>query len=80
MVCHNLLKKAHPSLLIGVVAKGAFLSKVRPPIYAIVHAVMLRSTKEAVQEEELTYEGRHMLLHKQVNDKKALQNHYMHKQ
>ena len=25
-----------------VVAKGAFLSKVRPPIYAAVHAVMLK--------------------------------------
>ena len=29
-----------PPFLNEVVAKGAFLSKVRPPIYAAVHAVM----------------------------------------
>ena len=34
-------KYVHPSFLNEVVAKGAFLSKVRSPIYAAVHAVML---------------------------------------
>ena len=52
-------------------AKGIFLSKVRPPIYAIVHAVM--STKKhqrscTVQEEGLTNEDRHHL-HKQAHGK-----------
>ena len=43
----NLLKISPPSkirpppFLNEVVAKGAFLSKVHPPIYATVHAVML---------------------------------------
>ena len=43
-------KYAHPPFLTEVVAKGAFLSKVRPPIYATVHAVML--SKKHEEEEE----------------------------
>ena len=58
------------SLLSEVVAKGAFLSKVRLPIYDIVNAVILskkhqRSTKEAEQE-GVKNGGRHhlVLVHK----------------
>ena len=47
-------KYVHPFSLNEVVVKGAFLSKVRPPIYAAVHGVMLskkhqssRSSKKA---------------------------------
>ena len=40
---------------------GASLSKVHPPIYAIVLEVMLRSTEEpSLQEEGLTSEGIHI--------------------
>jgi len=52
-------------------AKGIFLSKVRPPIYAIVHAVMLSKKHQrssTVQEEGLTNEDRHHL-HKQAHEK-----------
>ena len=61
-----------------IVAEGAFLSKVHPPIYAIVHAVMLskkhQRSSSTVQEEGLTNEGRHhlLLLHKQVHDKRSI--------
>ena len=42
------LKIAHPPFLKKTAAKGAFLSKVHPPIYAVAHVVMLsRSTEEA---------------------------------
>ena len=70
-VYHNLLKKAHPQkyahppFLNEVVAMGAFLSKVRPPIYGAVYAVMLSKKhlrNSTVQEEALTNEGRHHLL------------------
>ena len=51
---HNLPKIAHPRkyvhppFLNEVVAKSAFLSKVHPPIYVAVHAVMLsKSALEA---------------------------------
>ena len=46
-VYHNLPKIGpspkigHPSFLKKVVAKGAFLLKVCPPIYAVAHAVVL---------------------------------------
>ena len=36
-----LLKISPPPFLNEVVAKGAFLSKICPPIYTIVHAIML---------------------------------------
>ena len=58
-------KHAHPPFLNEVVAKGAFLSKVCPPIYVAVHAVMLSKKhhrSSTVQEEGLTNEGRHHLL------------------
>ena len=60
-----------------VVAKGAFLSKIHPPIYAAVHAVMLSKKHQrssTVGEEGLTNEGRHqlMLLHKQVDEKRQI--------
>ena len=40
------LKIRPPLFLNEVVAKGAFLSKVRPPIYAAVHAVMLSKKQQ----------------------------------
>ena len=42
-------------------AKGAFLSKVRPPIYATIHAVMFKKhwKSSSMQEEGLASEGRH---------------------
>ena len=66
-----------PPFLNEVVAKGAFLSKVRPPIYAAVHAVMLSKKhrrSSTTQEEGLTNEGRHnlLLLHKQAHDKRGI--------
>ena len=68
------LKICPPPFLNEVVAKGDFLSKVCPPIYAAAPAVMLskkhqRST--TVQEEGLTDEGRHLLC-KQVHDKRGI--------
>ena len=72
------LSKLNPPPLNKIVAKGAFLSKIYPPIYAVVHAVMLgkkHQRSSTVEEKELTNEGRHhlLLLYKQVHDK----NHYM---
>ena len=67
------------SLSHEVVAKctGAFLLKVRPPIHAAVHAIMLSKKHQrssTVQEEGLTNEDRHhfLLLHKQVHDKRGI--------
>ena len=66
-----------PPFLSKVVAKGAFLSKVRPPIFATVHAVMLSKKhrrSSTVQGKELTNEGRHdlLLLHKHAHDKRGI--------
>ena len=57
-----------------IVAEGAFLSKVHPPIYAIVHAVMLSKKHQrscTVQEEGLTNEGKHHL-YNQAHDKRGI--------
>ena len=76
-------KYAHPPFLNEVAAKGAFLSKVRPPIYVAVHAALLSKKhrrSSTVQEEGLTNEGRHhsLLLHKQVHNKSHCRFHCMH--
>ena len=66
LLYRNLLKIGPPSkispppFLNEVVAKGAFLSKVRPPIYATVHAVMLSKKcqrSSTVHMEGVTNEG-----------------------
>ena len=59
----TLENKSIPAFLDEVAAKGAFLSKVHPPIYAVV-----------LQEEGLTNDGRHhlLLLYKQVHDKRGI--------
>ena len=42
MLCTVISRKyAHPPFLNEVVAKGAFLSKARPPTCAVVHVVMV---------------------------------------
>ena len=73
-ICCNLLKisppsKIHPPRFFKneVVAKGAFLLKVHPPMYAAVHAVMLKAGS--------TEEGRHaplLLLCKHHNKRESL--------
>ena len=60
-----------------VVAKGTFLLKVCPSIYAVLHAVVLSKKhrrSSAVQGEGLTNEGRHylLLLHKQTHDNRDI--------
>ena len=59
-----------------VIAEDGFLSKVRPPTYAIIHAVMLsmKHLRSSTVQEELTNEGRHhlLLLHKQVYVKRGI--------
>ena len=59
-----------------VVAKDAFSQSMHPPIYAIVHAIMVCKKHQrscTVQEEGLIKEGRHLLLllHKQVHNKRG---------
>ena len=44
--CLGQLGLAHPPFLNEVVANHVFLSKVRPPIYATVHVVMLSKKPE----------------------------------
>ena len=59
------LKICPPPFLNEVIAKRAFLSKVRPPTCAVVHAVMLSKKhrrNSTFQEDGLTNEGRHHLL------------------
>ena len=71
-------KYAHPPFLTEVVAKGAFLSKVRPPICAVLHGIILSKKhrrSSTVQEEGLTRQPL-LLLHKRAT-KEALQNHCM---
>ena len=63
-------KEAHPPFVNEIIAKGAFLSKVRPPIDAAVNVVML--SKKHWRNSTV------LLLHKQVHNKRALQNHCMH--
>ena len=56
-------KYAHPPFLNEIVAKGAFLLKVRPPICAVVHAVMSSKKQySTLQEEGVTNEVRQHLL------------------
>ena len=71
------LEISPPPFLNKDVAKGAFLSKVRLPIYATVHAVMLSKKhrrSSTVQEKGLTNEGRHhlLLLHNQAHNKRGI--------
>ena len=60
--------------------KGSISLKVHPTIYAAVCIMLTKKHwSSIVQEEGLTIEGRHnlLLLHEQVHDKEALQNHCM---
>ena len=69
------LGKSPPPFL-KVVVKGAFLSKVCPPVYASVYAVALRQeTQKQQQEEGQASDGRHRMLLLQEHE--ALQNHCM---
>ena len=54
-----------------VVAKGAFLSKVCPPIHAAVNAVMLIK-QEALKKQQKGRHGPLLLLRKQVHDKRGI--------
>ena len=59
------IEKGPPFFLNKAVAKGAFLLKVRPQFFSVVHAVMLSKKHQrnsTVQEEGLTNEGRQCLL------------------
>ena len=70
----NLLKINPPSkirpppFLNEVFAKGTFLSKVRPPIYAAVHAVMLSKKHQRSSSKA----DMHAPLHKQAHDKRGI--------
>ena len=70
----NLRNKPIPN---EVVAKGAFLLKVRPPIYAAVHAVML-SKKHQRSRTKADMQGCCYCIRKRMT-KEALQNHCMRK-
>ena len=60
------ISKPSPSFLSQVVTKGAFLLKVRPPIYGAVHAVML-SKCMSIAESLHAYINRASLLPLKIN-------------
>ena len=62
-----------PPFLNEVVAKGAFLSKVHPPIYAAVHSYVKQEAPNKQHMHHCCYcISKHMT-------KEALKNHCMHK-
>ena len=70
-------KPMHLPFLNEVVAKGTFLLKVLPPIYAIVHAILFSKKHQkscTVQEDGLVTKCSHhsLLLHKQAQDKRGI--------
>ena len=64
-----------PHVLNEVVAKGAFLSKVCPPNYVLVHFKQEAPKSSTEQEEGST--DTLLLLHSKHMKREALQDHYM---